>query len=108
MTNGPFARVAESVKVSIERPRDRTTIVHDPGYYPIRTHLVDFLVSRSRELSERDDAVRDAGHTREVRAEAMAPVAVDPAADARAEAAGLSRPHRPDPHAAPLKAVNGN
>jgi nitrate/nitrite transport system ATP-binding protein len=108
MTNGPHARVAESVRVGIERPRERGSIIHDPGYYPIRTHLVDFLVSRSRELSARDDAVRDAGHSREVRAEAMAPVEVDPAADARAKAAGLVRPHRPDPHAAPLKAVNGN
>jgi nitrate/nitrite transport system ATP-binding protein len=53
MTNGPHARVAESVRVSIQRPRDRTTIVHDPAYYPIRNHLVDFLVSRSRELAGR-------------------------------------------------------
>jgi len=51
MTNGPQARVAESVQVSIERPRERASIVHDPGYYRIRTHLVDFLVSRSAELS---------------------------------------------------------
>ncbi len=105
MTNGPYARVAESVKVSIERPRERGSIIHDPGYYPIRTHLVDFLVSRSRELSERDDAVRDAGHSREVRAEAMAPVEVDPAAEARAEAAGAGSPSTQVP---PLKAVNGN
>lgn len=51
MTNGPQARIAESVRVSIDRPRERGNIVHDPGYYPIRTHLVDFLVSRSHELS---------------------------------------------------------
>lgn len=51
MTNGPKAKVAESVQVSIERPRERASIVHHPGYYPIRTHLVDFLVSRSHELS---------------------------------------------------------
>ena len=51
MTNGPYARIAESVKVDIPRPRDRTTIIHDPGYYPIRNHLVDFLVMRSKELA---------------------------------------------------------
>jgi nitrate/nitrite transport system ATP-binding protein len=51
MTNGPHARIAESVKVDIERPRDRGTIIHDPGYYHIRNHLVDFLVRRSKELS---------------------------------------------------------
>ncbi len=51
MTNGPQARIAESVRVSIDKPRQRATIVHDPAYYLIRTHLVDFLVSRSQELS---------------------------------------------------------
>lgn len=51
MTNGPHARVAESVKVSIPRPRTRTDIIHHPAYYKIRNHLVDFLVNRSKELS---------------------------------------------------------
>jgi nitrate/nitrite transport system ATP-binding protein len=51
MTNGPYARIAESVKVDIERPRERTSIIHDPAYYPIRNHLVDFLVMRSKELA---------------------------------------------------------
>jgi nitrate/nitrite transport system ATP-binding protein len=111
MTNGPFARVAESVKVSIERPRERTTIVHDPGYYPIRTHLVDFLVSRSKELSDRDDAVRDAAESREHRAEALAPVEVDPAAEAGAlggiptHGPSAAEPERARPT---LMAVNGH
>jgi nitrate/nitrite transport system ATP-binding protein len=51
MTNGPQARVAESVQVSIPRPRSRTDIIHHPAYYKIRNHLVDFLVNRSKELS---------------------------------------------------------
>lgn len=51
MTNGPYARIAESVKVDIARPRDRTSIVHQPAYYAIRNHLVDFLVQRSKELA---------------------------------------------------------
>lgn len=51
MTNGPQARVAESVQVSIDRPRNRTDIIHHPDYYKIRNHLVDFLVNRSKELS---------------------------------------------------------
>ena len=51
MTNGPHARVAEAVVVDIPRPRDRTQMVHHPDYYKIRNHLVDFLVSRSHELS---------------------------------------------------------
>ena len=51
MTNGPRARVAESVLIDIPRPRDRSQIIHHPGYYPIRNHLVDFLVRRSKELA---------------------------------------------------------
>ncbi|MGR3493948.1 ABC transporter ATP-binding protein [Citreimonas sp.] len=51
MTNGPMARVAESVEINIPRPRERTTIVEDPNYYAIRNHLVQFLGKRSKELS---------------------------------------------------------
>ena len=51
MTNGPFARVAESVRITIPRPRARTDIVDHPNYYPIRYHLVQFLGRRSAELA---------------------------------------------------------
>lgn len=51
MTNGPDARVAESVKINIPRPRNRANIIEDKGYYQIRNHLVNFLVTRSGELS---------------------------------------------------------
>lgn len=51
MTNGPHARVAESVKINLPRPRDRAGIVDLPGYYAIRNHLVNFLVKRSGELA---------------------------------------------------------
>ncbi|MGB3405924.1 MAG: ABC transporter ATP-binding protein [Jannaschia sp.] len=51
MTNGPFARVAESVEITIPRPRSRTEIVEHPNYYAIRNHLVHFLGTRSKELS---------------------------------------------------------
>ncbi len=54
MTNGPRARIAESVVVDLPRPRDRAAIIHEPQYYAIRNHLVDFLVRRSQELSEQD------------------------------------------------------
>ncbi len=65
MTNGPHARIAESVKVDIARPRNRTDIIHHPAYYKIRNHLVDFLVNRSRELSgqaETDAELQDRTH----------------------------------------------
>ena len=53
MTNGPFARVAESVEITIPRPRTRTEIVEHPNYYAIRNHLVHFLGQRSKELAGR-------------------------------------------------------
>ncbi len=51
MTNGPHARVAESVKINIPRPRNRANIIEDPAYYKIRNYLVNFLVKRSGQLS---------------------------------------------------------
>jgi nitrate/nitrite transport system ATP-binding protein len=51
MSNGPQARVAEIVKNTMGRDRTRATLHHQPQYYPLRNHLVDFLVSRSEGLS---------------------------------------------------------
>jgi nitrate/nitrite transport system ATP-binding protein len=51
MSNGPQARVAEIVRNTMPRDRRRATLHHDPRYYRIRNHLVDFLVSRSKDLS---------------------------------------------------------
>ena len=51
MSNGPQARVAEIVRNTMPRDRKRATLHHDPQYYRIRNHLVDFLVSRSTLLS---------------------------------------------------------
>jgi nitrate/nitrite transport system ATP-binding protein len=48
MSNGPYARIAEIVEVTLPRERTRNTIHHDPQYYRIRNHLVDFLVNRSK------------------------------------------------------------
>ena len=51
MSNGPRARVAEIVRNTMPRNRQRATLHHDPQYYRIRNHLVDFLVTRSKTLS---------------------------------------------------------
>ena len=51
MSNGPQARVAEIVRNTMSRDRRRATLHHDPQYYRIRNHLVDFLVLRSKDLS---------------------------------------------------------
>jgi nitrate/nitrite transport system ATP-binding protein len=48
MSNGPNACIAEFVENTLPRPRDRHSIHHDPQYYRVRNHLVDFLVNRSK------------------------------------------------------------
>jgi nitrate/nitrite transport system ATP-binding protein len=48
MSNGPGAVVAEIVRNTMPRSRTRHTMHHDPQYYPIRNHLIDFLVERSK------------------------------------------------------------
>ena len=59
MSNGPNACIAEVVENTLAKPRDRHSIHHDPQYYRIRNHLVDFLVNRSR-LYQSGEAVRPA------------------------------------------------
>ena len=61
MTNGPYARVAESVEITIPRPRSRTEIIEHPNYYAIRNHLVTFLGKRSKEMAGQKE---DAGNSR--------------------------------------------
>jgi nitrate/nitrite transport system ATP-binding protein len=48
MSNGPNACIAEVVQNTLPKPRDRHNIHHDPQYYRVRNHLVDFLVNRSK------------------------------------------------------------
>jgi nitrate/nitrite transport system ATP-binding protein len=48
MTNGPEARIAETVHVSIARPRSRETIIEHPHYYKIRNHIIHFLVRHAK------------------------------------------------------------
>ncbi len=50
MSNGPHAHVAEIVVNTMPKDRCRATMHHDPQFYPIRNHLVDFLVNRSRQI----------------------------------------------------------
>jgi nitrate/nitrite transport system ATP-binding protein len=51
MSNGPQARVAEIVRNPLPRSRERTTLHHEPLFYTVRNHLVDFLVTRSKTLA---------------------------------------------------------
>jgi nitrate/nitrite transport system ATP-binding protein len=56
MTNGPNAWVAEIVENTLPTDRSRTELHKLANYYPLRNHLMDFLITRSRELSLRPDA----------------------------------------------------
>ena len=50
MSAGPRARIAEALDNPLARPRERQNLHHDPSYYRIRNHLLDFLVNRSKTI----------------------------------------------------------
>jgi len=70
MSNGPYARVAESVLIDIPRPRSRADIIHHKNYYPIRNYLVDFLTSRSKTITTN---AGDGSDTRNIKPETVRP-----------------------------------
>jgi nitrate/nitrite transport system ATP-binding protein len=51
MTNGPDARLAEIIVNTLPKPRSKATLHHTPGFYDLRNHIVDFLVTRSKTLA---------------------------------------------------------
>ncbi|WP_128564221.1 ABC transporter ATP-binding protein [Methylobacterium crusticola] len=85
MTNGPGAQVAEIVENPLPAIRDRSALHHAPGYYAVRNHLIDFLVTRSRTFRADAPADHDPRHPPVVR-----PTLSD--ADAAALAARRARP----------------
>lgn len=52
MTNGPEARICEIVENTLPRERTRHDMHKHPNYYPMRNHLVEFLVNRSQKFRE--------------------------------------------------------
>jgi nitrate/nitrite transport system ATP-binding protein len=68
MSNGPLAKIAEIVEITMSRERTRSDMHHDPQFYRIRNHLVDFLVNRSKSYAGSGaTAVHDALHPPVVR-----------------------------------------
>ena len=67
MTNGPQAKVAEIVENPLPVDRDRAALHHAPGYYALRNHLIDFLVTRSRTFRDDPPAGYDPRHPPVVR-----------------------------------------
>ena len=52
MTNGPRAKICEIVENTMPRNRTRHDMHRHPHYYPIRNHLLEFLVNRSAKFEE--------------------------------------------------------
>jgi ABC-type nitrate/sulfonate/bicarbonate transport system ATPase subunit len=46
MTNGPRARVGDTLAVPFDRPRRREAVLDDPRYYPLRERLLAFLAAQ--------------------------------------------------------------
>ena len=65
MTNGPRARIAEIVVNTVPRPRRRHDLHRHPAYYPLRNHIIDFLIERSQQA--RDAPAGDPRHPPVVR-----------------------------------------
>ena len=62
MTNGPGALVAEIVTNPLPRDRKRLDLHKHPFFYPVRNHLIDFLVERSRTFRDNLPANYDRRH----------------------------------------------
>ena len=54
MSNGPGARIAEVVVNTLPKPRTRANLHHMPGYHPLRDHVLDFLITRSKEFDAKN------------------------------------------------------
>lgn len=52
MTNGPEARVCEIVENSLPKDRTRSNMHTHANYYPMRNHLIEFLVNRSKSFKD--------------------------------------------------------
>jgi nitrate/nitrite transport system ATP-binding protein len=56
MTNGPDAKLAEIVDNPLPKDRVRSEIHRHPLYYAVRNHIIDFLVTRSKNFAQERSA----------------------------------------------------
>lgn len=52
LTNGPEARICEIVENTLPKGRTRSDMHTHENYYPLRNHLIEFLVNRSKQFRE--------------------------------------------------------
>jgi nitrate/nitrite transport system ATP-binding protein len=57
MTNGPDAALAEIVENPLPKDRKRTDFHKHPLYYGVRNHIIDFLVTRSKNFADGAEGV---------------------------------------------------
>jgi nitrate/nitrite transport system ATP-binding protein len=55
MSDGPEARIAETVVVDLPRPRERGALLRSPRYHELRAHLLEFLTAASRPPHESEE-----------------------------------------------------
>jgi nitrate/nitrite transport system ATP-binding protein len=81
MTNGPNAVLAEIVENPLPKDRQRSDVHRHPLYYGVRNHIIDFLVSRSRNFAaETNGGKFDRRHVPVVRPGAPEPIVAAQAA----------------------------
>lgn len=56
MSNGPEAELVETVEINIPRPRTRESLIDSPEYLRIRSHILHFLMNKSKK-EKTEDAV---------------------------------------------------
>src|SRR6187401_1153258 len=77
MTNGPGAVLAEVVENPLPKERVRTEVHKHPLYYPVRNHIIDFLVSRSKTFVQENRGAYDPRNIAVVRPGAAPVVAAE-------------------------------
>ena len=77
MTNGPGAVLAEVVENPLPKERVRTEVHKHPLYYPVRNHIIDFLISRSKTFVHETRGSYDPRNIAVVRPGAVPTVATD-------------------------------
>src|SRR6187401_3629227 len=77
MTNGPGAVLAEVVENPLPKARVRTEVHKHPLYYPVRNHIIDFLVSRSKSFVQENRGSYDPRNIAVVRPGAAPAVAAE-------------------------------
>ena len=90
MSNGPDAVLAEIVDNPLPKERKRADVHKHPLFYGVRNHIIDFLVTRSKNFADETRGTFDRRHVPVVRP--GAPVAAVEATGTSTTAPGADTP----------------